>query len=276
MLEHAEIGRYIDIGDGIELYYERTGGADKPAILFVPGWTFTTEVFEHQFEGLSDRFRVIALDPRSQGRSPVQASGNNYGTHAADLAGFIDALGLRDLVLAGWSVGNHEVWKYVEQQGTAKLRALVTIDMSPVSMSPDPSVWTEGTMEALGAAYNMLGSSKGHREFVEAYATEIMVQRKLTPSELFWIIEQSAKTPSPIAQQLFADLLFSDCTSGAKQASEEIPTLNFIAQHWADAAVPYMERLVPKTKNVVFGGHLLFWEHHEKFNQVLTEFLGKL
>ncbi|MDR1731304.1 MAG: alpha/beta hydrolase [Synergistaceae bacterium] len=274
MFERAESGKYVEIHPGIELYYEEVG--EGTPLLLVPGWTFTTEVFAYQLEYFSKKYRVIALDPRSQGRSPVQQTGNNYERHAADLARFIKALGLRDIVLLGWSVGNHTVWKYVEQEGTAALKALVTIDMSPTSMSPNPENWTEGTFEELGGAYNMLETTKGHRDFVEAYAREIMVQRKLSPAEMFWIIEQSTKTPTHIARELFASLLFSDCTKGAKTASESVPTLNFIAEHWSAKAEPFMTKLFPKTKNVIMGGHLLFWEHHEKFNKILEEFIDSL
>ena len=47
-------------------------------------------------------------------------------------------------------------------------------------------------------------SPKGQRDFIEYYATEVMVQRDLNAEELFWIIEQSLKTPYYIASNLFA------------------------------------------------------------------------
>jgi pimeloyl-ACP methyl ester carboxylesterase len=274
MIEHAAVGKYVEVSPGVELYYEEVGSGVP--IVFVPGWTFTTEVFEHQVAHFSKTHRVIAVDPRSQGRSPVQPGGNNYEQHAADLAGFIKKLDLTGFILVGWSVGNHTVWKYVEHEGTSALKALVTIDMSPTSMSPNPDNWTEGTFEELAGVYNMLETSQGHRGFVEAYATELMVQRALTPAELFWIIDLSVRTPTAIARELFASLLFSDCTKGAKTASESVPTLNFIAEHWSARAEPFMTKMFPKTKNVVMGGHLLFWEHHEKFNRILEEFINTL
>jgi pimeloyl-ACP methyl ester carboxylesterase len=272
MQERAEIGKYVDIGSDVEIYCEETGRGAP--IVFVPGWTMTTEFFHHQQEYFSRSHRVIVIDPRSQGRSPTQAHGNNYCTHARDLALFIRKLGLEDVVLVGWSAGNHTVWKYVEQEGTEALKALVTIDMSPVSMSVNSDDWTEGSVEDLSGAYNILETSQGHRTFIEGYAKELMVQRELTEAELFWIVEQSAKTPTAIARELFASMLFSNCMKGAELASNSAPTLNFIAEHWSNVAEPFMSSHFPKTRNVVFGGHLLFWEHHEKFNKALDEFIS--
>ncbi|MGB8774317.1 MAG: hypothetical protein WCC78_09260, partial [Terriglobales bacterium] len=54
-----------------------------PAILFVPNWT--ADIFKPQINRRSDRFRVIALDPRSQGDSEKTPEGNTLERHAADI-----------------------------------------------------------------------------------------------------------------------------------------------------------------------------------------------
>lgn len=51
----------------------------------------------------SSEYRVIAIDPRGQGYSAKTVDGNDYLTHGRDVAGLIDALGLKDIVLIGWS-----------------------------------------------------------------------------------------------------------------------------------------------------------------------------
>ena len=53
--------------DGVTLHYLDAGRG--PTIVLVPGWTMAGDIFEPQINGLSDRFRVIAIDPRSQGDS---------------------------------------------------------------------------------------------------------------------------------------------------------------------------------------------------------------
>lgn len=268
-------GNYIEVEPGVEIYYEDKG-TGMP-IVFVPGWTFTTEVFVHQMEHFSKTHRVVLIDPRSQGRSSITLHGNDYATHAADLAKIIKALDLRDIVLVGWSFGCLEGWGYVKQEGTKALRAMVCIDLSPKPLSVNPEDWVEGPLDEIAGAYNTyLTSRKGQREFVAAYADEIMVQRELSQAEMSWIVEQSLKTPPCIAAALFASGMFANHMAEAKLVDESLPCLSVVAEHWADTAVAFLQKHFPKTKTAVLGGHMMFWEHAEKFNRILDDFIASL
>lgn len=68
---------YVKINDDFSIHYE-TSGSGKQTILFVPGWTMSSAVFEKQFEHYrnSNEYRVISYDPRSQGLTTHSASGN--------------------------------------------------------------------------------------------------------------------------------------------------------------------------------------------------------
>ena len=98
------VGAYVEVASGVDIYYEDEG--EGPALVLIPGWTFTTRVFDHQFAAFSDSYRVISFDPRSHGRSTVTSDGNNYATQAADLAAVLDHLKVENPVLAGWSAGS--------------------------------------------------------------------------------------------------------------------------------------------------------------------------
>jgi non-heme chloroperoxidase len=137
MQHKREPGKYIEVEPGVELYYEDYGQGTP--LLFVPGWTFTGEVFEHQVAHFAATHRVIVVDPRGQGRSSVTLHGNDYATHGADLAKLIKALELRDVVLVGWSFGSLAAWGYVQQEGLAALKAMVGIDLSPKPLSTNPT-----------------------------------------------------------------------------------------------------------------------------------------
>jgi hypothetical protein len=88
-----------------------------------------------------------------------------------------------------------------------------------------------------------------------------------------WVVAQSLKTRTLVAAQLFAAYMFSDQTSQAIAVAKARPTLIFIGQPWAEKAVPFIKRLLPESKYVVFGGSAMFWEHPDAFNQVLDEFI---
>lgn len=246
-------------------------------MVFIPGLTFSGEIFKNQLEYFSSEYRVIAIDPRGQGYSAKTVDGNDYLTHGRDVAGLIDALGLEDIVLIGWSTGNLDTWSYVQQFGKDKLRGVVTIDMSPLPLSPDPKWWTEGTIEELSqVATQVLTSSQGCREFFSEYATGVMIQHKMKPDELEYLLDISGRTPYWICRQLFCDAVFSNYLEIAKDVGATLPSLMFIAEHWQDIAKPFVEAQLPGYDTYVMGGHLMFYEYPEKWNRVLEDFLNKL
>ena len=266
-------GKYVKVEPGVEIFVQDVGQGDP--IVLIPGWTFTTEVFHKQIEHFQKTNRVIAIDPRSHGRSSVTMHGNDYVTHGTDLAKVIEALGLVDVTLVGWSFGCLTMWEYVRQHGTRNVKSFVFVDLSPKPLSTNHEQdWVEGPLDEIAAAYNYYTrDAEKQREFISGYATGVMVQRELAENELSWIIEQSLKTPPYIAANLFASGMFSDYRVEAKVASESVPTLTIVAEHWAETAKRFMEKHAPESAVEVLGGHMMFWEHAERFNELLTPFL---
>jgi non-heme chloroperoxidase len=267
-------GRYILVEPGVEIYVEERG--EGRPILFIPGWTFTTELFSQQLEYFSKDYRAIAIDPRSQGRSTKTLQGNDYTTHGADLAKVIQALDLQGVTLVGWSFGCLQSWAYVRQEGLGNLKGVVSVDLSPKTLSTQAEDWSEGPLDEIAGAYNAyLTTPQGQRDFVAYYATEVMVQRELAPAELAWILDQSQKTPHYIAAALFASGMFSNYLDEARLIGENLPALNIVAEHWADTAKAFLGQHCPNTPVEVLGGHMMFWEHSEKFNEILEGFLKR-
>jgi non-heme chloroperoxidase len=266
-------GTYIEVEPGIELYVQDAGSGDT--IVFIPGFTFTTEVFAAQVQHFSKTHRTIVLDPRSHGRSTMTVHGNDYVTHGTDLQKVLEALEIKNPTLVGWSFGCLTVWEYIRQFGTDQIQSLVLVDMPPKSLSlKQDQDWVEGPLDDMAAAYtNYLRNPKGQRDFISAYAAGVMVQRDLKKEELTWIVEQSLKTPYYIAANLFSSGLFSDYRVEAAESSESLPTLYIVAEHWAETATRYLSKLTPKASVEVLGGHLMFWEHSQKFNEMVEGFL---
>jgi pimeloyl-ACP methyl ester carboxylesterase len=49
-----------------------------------------------------------------------------------------------------------------------------------------------------------------------------------------------------------------------------------LAESSADTAKRYLKKNIPNANHAVFGGHVMFWEHPEKFNRVLQDYLEGL
>lgn len=267
-------GKYIEVDSGVELFVHEEGSGEP--IVFIPGFTFSTKVFSKQVEYFSRTNRVIVVDPRSHGRSTMSIHGNDYITHGADLNAVLQALDVKNATLVGWSFGCLTVWEYIKQNGFDNIKSLILVDMPPKSLSTNESDWVEGSLNDIAAIYNTyLRNSSGQREFITNYITQVMVQRNLEKVELTWLVEQSLKTPYYIACNLFASGMFSDYREEAKKASQAVPTLTVVAEHWADRAVSYTKQLTPESKVEVLGGHMMFWEYSEKFNEIVNKFINE-
>ncbi|MBT1170672.1 alpha/beta hydrolase [Bifidobacterium sp. SO4] len=267
--------KYFTVDPGIELHYWDKGEGDT--IVFIPGLSYSGEIFKHQIDHFSKTHRVIAVDPRGQGLSTKTVHGNDYVTHGADLIKLVDGLGLRNVVLVGWSTGNLEVWSYLKQHGYDNVKGAVTIDMSPLPMNPDPHAWTEGSIPELSqAASEILTNPEGASEFWYEYLTQVMLQHKAEPDELEYLLDMGRRTPYWIVHELFCNAVFSNYLDTAKEASEHIPTLMYIAEHWADVAEPWYHKECPETPTYVMGGHLMAYEYPDKFNTRLDQFLESI
>ncbi len=266
---------FVEVSPGVEIFYQERGSG--PVLLFIPGWTFSSEIFVEQFEGLSGSYRVIGIDPRSQGKSTKTAVGNSFNIHGADIGVFLEKLGIDEAVLIGWSTGCLESFATVKAHGLDRIKGFIGIDMSPKALSSSTDDWVEGSIEEIAeVATRMLGTAEGQREFVEWYATEVMVERPLEQTELDWITGISLNTPAWVAVSLWGSAMLSDYLEEARKLDAERPTLYVLAEHWAETAQSFLKEHMPNTATKVLGGHMMFWEHAEKFNSMVDEFVKKI
>lgn len=266
--------RYVTVEPDVQIHFWDAGEKDAPALIFIPGLTFSGRVFKHQLEHFSKSYRTILVDPRGQGLSTKCPFGNDYQTHGRDLIRLVEQEGIEKPTLIGWSCGNLEAWSYLEQAGVDSVASCVTVDMSPLPHNEDPKAWTEGTPAELSEIMTkVLNHPETAAGFWDSYLREIMWQGPLTDEQYDWFIDMSNQTPFWVTHELFGDAILSDYRAIAQEASEKIPTLMFIAEHWADIAEPYWHSLCPKTPTYVMGGHLMAIQYPERFNKRLEEFL---
>ncbi len=110
------------------LEWENTG---RPVLCFLHGGSAHAHWFDSVTPAFTDRFHVIALDQRGHGESQW-ADPPAYGTEnfAADLLGFIDALGWERVALIGHSMGGHNAMSFSAWH-PERVSALVIVDSRP-------------------------------------------------------------------------------------------------------------------------------------------------
>ena len=262
---------------GADLYYEEHGEGHGQPIVFLHGATAGLRYFESQLTGLSDEFRAIAVDFRGHGRSEKTDRGHTFGQYARDVQAVLEGLDLETVVLAGWSMGALISWEYVRQFGTDRLQALVDIDMEPSPLKrPD---YEYGTYERADLQAGLETLQQDPLGLLEEQAP-MLLKEPPTRELRNLIIDEGSRTPAAIQGSLTCGLSFlSDYRDILR--SVDVPALVCAGadEKWRSVeSVEYTAELIPDARFELFeeSGHCITIEEPDRFNRVLSEFVGSL
>jgi esterase len=105
--------------------------SDAPVLVLLHGYTGHARSWDAFAEGMSDRYRVVALDQRGHGESGWAGPGGyGIGEMTMDLEAFVIALGLKSFDLVGLSMGGMVAMDYAGRR-PAGLGRLVIVDIAP-------------------------------------------------------------------------------------------------------------------------------------------------
>ncbi len=253
---------YVDAGPGIAS--ARSAYASTPVLLFVPGWTMPEWIFQPQIDAFSQRYRVIALDPRGQGSSEIAPAGYTYDRRGADIAELIGHLGLRRVLLVGWSLGVLDSLAYVHTYGDQTLAGLVLIDNSVGEDPPPPPP----------AHPYRKGPKQTHEVFMASFVKS-MFKRPQSAGYLRALTDAALRTPEWAANALLA---YSVPRTYWKEAvySTNKPVLYVVRPGFAGQAANLAAHHVAADTSVVPDlGHALFVDDPARFNAMLQSFMAR-
>nr|NQU90697.1 alpha/beta hydrolase [Bacteroidota bacterium] len=95
---------YVTLNDNIELAYVDEGQGDQ-TIIFIHGLGSYLKAWQKNIAGLKENYRCIALDLPGYGKSSKEAHSGQMSFYAGVIKNFIDKLNLKNVVLAGHSMG---------------------------------------------------------------------------------------------------------------------------------------------------------------------------
>lgn len=249
--------------DGVKLHYLEAGKG--PAILFLPGWTGAAEFWAPQMRLFSGKWRVVSLDPRSQGNSDKVEEGNYTERRARDVHDVIKELGLGPVVLIAWSRGVVEALSLIEQFGTSSLRALVLVDGTLVRTT-DAATINQFQQQVRA----MLSDRK---KFVSEQVPGMF--RRSHGKDLFDRIgAANLKTPTPVAVALQADNLGHDSRQALKRLDKPVLFINRSGPG-AEAIAATLQKELPAGRLEVMNnvGHAVFLDDPERFNEIVKRFV---
>jgi non-heme chloroperoxidase len=267
--------RFVDVGGGVQLSVVTAGPAtDRPAVALITGWRTTKDVWAPQVAALSKDRLVIAFDPRSQGRSTITPEGVSPEQRARDLRALLDALGVKSVVLVGWSQGVQDVAAYLEQFGTGGVAGVVLVD-APISAG---SAGVTAAPEAAAQQLKMLSLyGRVPRDYTEGMMHAI-ISRPLPEAEFKAIIDQAMRTPTAIGTaMLLADLLGPDRTGVIAKLDRPALVIAASRSPELEAQRAQAARLPNGRFEVVAdASHAVFIDQPERFNRLLSDFLAGL
>jgi YbgC/YbaW family acyl-CoA thioester hydrolase len=247
---------------------------DGLPVLFVHGFPFDRTVWRHQLAALS-RVRRIAPDFRGVGGSgaPPAADGYSLARYADDLVAVLDAVGVRDAVLCGLSMGGYVIFELLRRH-PERIRALILVD---TKATPD-SVDAKRDRNELAAV--------AEREGAEVLA-ERLLPRLLAPAtqttqpEVVRQVREMARRWSVPALVGALRTLRDRPDSSDTLRGVRVPTLVLVGHEDAiapPAAALAMAKLVPDAQCHVVpaAGHLAPLEQPLATSRLLADFLGAI
>jgi non-heme chloroperoxidase len=252
---------YFMTSDGTRLHYLDQGNG--PAIVLIPGWINPATIWEPQIRYFSKNYRVVALDPRSQGESERVVDGHYPERRSRDIRELLEHLGVSSVVLVGFSLGGPEVLSYVDEFGTNALEGIVLVDNY---------IGSDFDAQQVQRGLGIIRSFNADREqMIESFLPYAF--RRPQPEEYMQKIKNAAmNVPSNTAIALLAAYIGRDWRPVL--AKVDTPLLYAITTQLEEQG-QMVQEAIPSARIERFpeAGHVIFADETERFNSILEEFL---
>jgi 3-oxoadipate enol-lactonase len=261
--------------NGQQLYYEVHG--DGPPLVLVMGIGYDSSLWTlAQVPALSTQFRVVLVDNRDAGRSSRATQPYRIADMADDLAGLLDALGIRRSHLLGLSMGGMIAQEFALRHADRLDRLVLTgTGAAPARSAVDAiQIWRwVKSNDATGKVF-------GEQQFLSLFSTAFLRnhQAVLNTAELL------ASNPYPMSPEAYgrqADaygqfdaldrLVAVTAPTLVVVGEQDLLTPPWIAREVADA--------IPGARfEVILGAgssHVVPIERPDEFNRLVSDFLAE-
>jgi pimeloyl-ACP methyl ester carboxylesterase len=252
--------------DGVEISFSNQGKGE-PAIVLVHGWTNNNTIFDLQVPVLAEKYQVVALDLAGHGKSGNAREEWKTSLFGEDIAAVVNALGLDNVILAGFSMGGPAVLEAAKLLPD-KVSGLILLDAvnNPEDQIPPQVIHyidsvfmdliRDPTPEKAVALGFVVNDPEGSVEKVK-----VMIDRDQTGWEdmLLEIFRWSNE----------------DCISAFEAIDVPVVAINTA---YMPTAVDVFEKYVPhfSAKILENTGHVMMWDVTEEFNKALLESIEEI
>jgi non-heme chloroperoxidase len=263
----------ISSSDGTRLFI-RDWGTGEP-IVFLAGWTLSSDAWAYQMGPLSERFRCIAIDRRGHGRSDDTGRGYDFDTLAGDVASVLDQLDLENVTLVAHSFASGEAVRYLTRHGTRRVKRLLLLAPAALPyrrLTPD---------NPLGAPDEMIEQvvqqiADDFPSWIEQNAAPYFDERTSRPV-IDWTVRDMTRT----SMQATVDLTRLQMTTDFRPELRALDLPVLVIHGTADASAPIemtggpAAAMIPGAELVVYDNapHGLYFTHRQRLNDDIATFV---
>jgi 3-oxoadipate enol-lactonase len=251
--------------NGVTLHYRRQPLAGRPTIVFVNSLGTDLRIW-NEVEGLlAGDYGLVFYDKRGHGLSELGDAPHRIETHAADLAGLLDNLGIASAVVCGLSIGG-VIAQHLYQTRPKLVEGLILCDTA-AKIGTD-ALWN-GRIEATLC------------DGIESFADGVM-EKWFTPDFHEHRAEELAGYRTMLARQsstgyAAACAAIRDADYRAGTASIDVPTLCVVGDQDGSTPPDLVEafaRSIPGARfEMIFGaGHIPCVEQPERLAELIRQF----
>ena len=257
---------------GFEMAYEDTGGGATP-LLLIHGFPLDRTLWATQVKGLADVARVIAPDLRGYGESGLPGGAVRMDTYADDLRGLLDALGVKNAVVCGLSMGGYITFAFY-RKNAHRVRGLILAD---TKAGPDSPAGKQGRDDSIALARAQGAGAVGDK----------MMPKLLMPQTLADRADIANATRVMMARQSVAAVV--SALEAMRDRPDSTPTLaeitvpTLVITGAEDTLIPVKEAEAMRDAirgarfvSISNAAHLANLDQPDAFNAAVREFLKSL
>ncbi len=257
----------VELPNGVKLPYAEQGKPSGVPVLLLHGVTDSWRSFERVLPHLPASIHAFALSQRGHGDADRPAAGYGPDDFAADLAAFMDAVGLGSAVIVGHSMSASIAQRFALDHPGRTL-GLVLVGSFLASWRGSP-----GAVELWDSVVSTL-TDPIDAVFVREFQ-ESTLARPVPPAFLDTVVRESLKVPARVWRATFEGFLEADFS--AQLGEIKAPTLIVWGDRDAICSRSDQEALaavIAGSRLVVYpgAGHALHWEEPDRFAADLVAF----
>jgi len=260
----------VDSFDGVTISFDNEGRGE-PAIILVHGWANTRTIWDAQVTYFSKKYQVIAVDLPGFGKSGNNRTDWTIASFGEDISAIIRQLNLKEVVLAGFSMGAPVVIEAAAKTPGQVIGVVLVDDLHDVEMQYPPQV-----VQSIDSFMMDLVTFPTKEKLVNGGFFKKNVDT--ATMRVVSMLEGASHVGWSESIAGYVKWRNDDCTRTIQEVKAPIVAINTDME---PTNVEAFRKYAPTFKVHIVSdvGHVIMWDKTEKFNQLLDEcileFTGK-